>query len=110
LERGVFEASDLTIYHDINDGFHETPLAAARNRILPETIRSRHARESTWNLVYEGWLPSVHQGYLSFTNPHPRLQAAVEPPRDVQLLSAVATAFNQVCLEIHRRRTAYYWD
>jgi hypothetical protein len=71
-ERGVFEASDLTISHDINDGFHETPLAAARNRILAKTIRSRHARESTWNLVCEGWLPSVHQGYLSFTNLHPR--------------------------------------
>jgi hypothetical protein len=57
LERGVFEASDLTIYHDINDGFHETPLAAARNRILAETIRSRHPR-GIW---------SAKAGYLPFT-------------------------------------------
>lgn len=38
----MFEASDLTIYRDINDGFHETPLAAARNRILAEMIRICH--------------------------------------------------------------------
>src|SRR6516164_3106677 len=42
LERGSFEAGDLTIYRDINGDFHDTVLAAARNRMLGEMIRICH--------------------------------------------------------------------
>src|SRR3981189_810157 len=42
LERGSFEAGDLTIYRDINGDFHDTLLAAARNRMLAEMIRICH--------------------------------------------------------------------
>src|SRR5258705_6364002 len=42
LERGSFETGDLTIYRDINGDFHETLLAAARNRMLAEMIRICH--------------------------------------------------------------------
>src|SRR3982074_1910692 len=39
LERGSFEAGDLTLYRDINGDFHDTLLAAAPNRMLPQMIR-----------------------------------------------------------------------
>src|ERR1700734_1664150 len=39
LARGSFEAGDLTTYRDINGDFHDTLLAAARNRMLAEMIR-----------------------------------------------------------------------
>jgi GntR family transcriptional regulator of vanillate catabolism len=42
LERGAFEAGDLTRYRDINGDFHDTLLAAARNRMLAEMIRICH--------------------------------------------------------------------
>src|SRR5258708_6592236 len=42
LERGSFETGDLTIYRDINGDFHDTLLAAARNRMLAEMIRICH--------------------------------------------------------------------
>jgi GntR family transcriptional regulator of vanillate catabolism len=42
LERGFFETGDLTIYRDINGAFHDTLLAAARNRMLAEMIRICH--------------------------------------------------------------------
>jgi GntR family transcriptional regulator of vanillate catabolism len=42
LERGYFEAGDLTIYRSINGDFHDTLLAAARNRMLAEMIRICH--------------------------------------------------------------------
>jgi GntR family transcriptional regulator of vanillate catabolism len=42
LERGSFEAGDLTIYRDINGDFHDALLAAARNRMLSEMIRICH--------------------------------------------------------------------
>jgi GntR family transcriptional regulator, vanillate catabolism transcriptional regulator len=42
LERGAFEAGDLTSYRDINGDFHDTLLAAARNRMLSEMIRICH--------------------------------------------------------------------
>jgi GntR family transcriptional regulator of vanillate catabolism len=42
LERGSFEAGDLTLYRDINGDFHDTLLAAARNRMLAEMIRICH--------------------------------------------------------------------
>ena len=42
LERGSFEAGDLTIYRDINGDFHDALLAAARNRMLAEMIRICH--------------------------------------------------------------------
>src|SRR5579864_7313316 len=42
FERGSFEAGDLTIYRGINGDFHDTLLAAARNRMLSEMIRICH--------------------------------------------------------------------
>jgi GntR family transcriptional regulator of vanillate catabolism len=42
LARGSFEAGDLTTYRDINGDFHDTLLAAARNRMLAEMIRICH--------------------------------------------------------------------
>ncbi len=42
LERGAFEAGDRTIYRGINGDFHDTLLAAARNRMLSEMIRMCH--------------------------------------------------------------------
>jgi GntR family transcriptional regulator, vanillate catabolism transcriptional regulator len=42
LERGTFEPGDLTLYRDINGDFHDTLLAAARNRMLAEMIRICH--------------------------------------------------------------------
>ena len=42
LERGSFEAGDLTLYRDINGDFHDALLAAARNRMLSEMIRICH--------------------------------------------------------------------
>src|SRR5258708_15446758 len=42
LERGSFETGDLTIYRDINGDFHDTLLAAARNRMLAEMIPICH--------------------------------------------------------------------
>src|SRR3981189_489187 len=42
LERGSFEAGDLTTYRDINGDFHDTLLAAARNPMLAEMIRICH--------------------------------------------------------------------
>ncbi len=42
LERGAFEAGDLTVYRGINGDFHDTLLAAARNRMLGEMIRICH--------------------------------------------------------------------
>ena len=42
LQRGSFEAGDLTIYRGINGDFHDTMLAAARNRMLGEMIRICH--------------------------------------------------------------------
>jgi len=42
LERGSFEAGDLTIYRGINGDFHDALLAAARNRMLGEMIRICH--------------------------------------------------------------------
>jgi GntR family transcriptional regulator of vanillate catabolism len=42
LERGSFESGDLTIYREINGDFHDTLLAAARNRMLAEMIRICH--------------------------------------------------------------------
>src|SRR6202035_5501938 len=42
LERGSFETGDLTIYRGINGDFHDTLLAAARNRMLGEMIRICH--------------------------------------------------------------------
>src|ERR1700733_7258953 len=42
LERGSFEAGDLTLYRDINGDFHDGLLAAARNRMLSEMIRICH--------------------------------------------------------------------
>jgi GntR family transcriptional regulator, vanillate catabolism transcriptional regulator len=42
LERGSFETGDLTSYREINGDFHETLLAAARNRMLAEMIRICH--------------------------------------------------------------------
>src|ERR1700737_4975667 len=42
LERGSFEAGDLTVYRNINGDFHDTLLAAARNRMLAEMIRICH--------------------------------------------------------------------
>jgi GntR family transcriptional regulator of vanillate catabolism len=42
LERGSFAAGDLTIYRGINGDFHDTLLAAARNRMLGEMIRICH--------------------------------------------------------------------
>jgi DNA-binding GntR family transcriptional regulator len=51
LERGSFEAGDLTIYRGINGDFHDTELAASRNRMLSEMIRTchrvRHRRAAT---------------------------------------------------------------
>jgi GntR family transcriptional regulator, vanillate catabolism transcriptional regulator len=42
LERGSFESGDLTTYRGINGDFHDTLLAAARNRMLGEMIRICH--------------------------------------------------------------------
>jgi GntR family transcriptional regulator of vanillate catabolism len=42
LDRGSFEPGDLTRYRDINGDFHDTLLAAARNRMLAEMIRICH--------------------------------------------------------------------
>jgi GntR family transcriptional regulator of vanillate catabolism len=42
LERGSFETGDLTTYRGINGDFHDTLLAAARNRMLAEMIRICH--------------------------------------------------------------------
>ena len=42
LDRGAFEPGDLTLYRDINGDFHDTLLAAARNRMLAEMIRICH--------------------------------------------------------------------
>ena len=42
LERGSFEAGDLTLYRDINGDFHDALLTAARNRMLSEMIRICH--------------------------------------------------------------------
>src|ERR1700688_2207306 len=42
LERGSFETGDLAIYRDINGDFHDTLLAAARNRMHAVTIRICH--------------------------------------------------------------------
>jgi GntR family transcriptional regulator of vanillate catabolism len=42
LERGSFEAVDLTIYRGINGDFHDTLLAASRNRMLAEMVRICH--------------------------------------------------------------------
>jgi GntR family transcriptional regulator, vanillate catabolism transcriptional regulator len=42
LERGSFEAGDPTIYRGINGDFHDTALAASRNRLLSEMIRTCH--------------------------------------------------------------------
>jgi GntR family transcriptional regulator of vanillate catabolism len=42
LERGSFEAGDLTIYRGINGDFHDTLLGAGRNRMLAEMIRICH--------------------------------------------------------------------
>ena len=42
LERGSFESGDLTTYRGINGDFHDTLLAAARNRMLAEMIRICH--------------------------------------------------------------------
>jgi GntR family transcriptional regulator, vanillate catabolism transcriptional regulator len=42
LDRGAFEAGDLALYRDINGDFHDTLLAAARNRMLAEMIRICH--------------------------------------------------------------------
>ena len=42
LDRGSFEPGDLTLYRDINGDFHDTLLAAARNRMLAEMIRICH--------------------------------------------------------------------
>jgi GntR family transcriptional regulator of vanillate catabolism len=42
LERGSFETGDLTRYREINGDFHDTLLAAARNRMLAEMIRICH--------------------------------------------------------------------
>jgi GntR family transcriptional regulator of vanillate catabolism len=42
LERGSFEAGDLTLYRGINGNFHDTLLAASRNRMLAEMIRICH--------------------------------------------------------------------
>jgi len=42
LERGSFEASDLTTYRGINGDFHDTLLLAAHNRMLAEMIRICH--------------------------------------------------------------------
>ena len=42
LERGSFEPGDLTLYRNINGDFHDTLLAAARNRMLAEMIRICH--------------------------------------------------------------------
>jgi GntR family transcriptional regulator of vanillate catabolism len=42
LDHGSFEAGDLTRYRDINGDFHDTLLAAARNRMLAEMIRICH--------------------------------------------------------------------
>jgi len=42
LERGAFEPGDLTLYRNINGDFHDTLLAAARNRMLAEMIRICH--------------------------------------------------------------------
>ena len=42
LERGSFEAGDLTIYRGINGDFHDALLAAASNRMLGEMIRICH--------------------------------------------------------------------
>jgi GntR family transcriptional regulator of vanillate catabolism len=53
LERGSFEAGDLTIYRDINGDFHDAFLAAAGNRMLSEMIRICHhvPVSSTRNIV-----------------------------------------------------------
>jgi len=137
LERGTFEAGNLTIYRGINGDFHETLLAAVRNRVLAEMIRICHrvpvsssrnivafeyrdvrrphddhhriydaiaARkpwraavwmrehvagikasgagdESLWREVgHENSTWPVKASYVPFTNKHPGLQAAVEPP------------------------------
>src|SRR4030088_3396808 len=42
LERGSFEAGDLTLYREINGDFHDTLLAPAPNRKLAEMIRICH--------------------------------------------------------------------
>lgn len=42
LARGWFEAGDLTIYRGINGDFHDSLLAASRNRMLGEMIRTCH--------------------------------------------------------------------
>jgi GntR family transcriptional regulator of vanillate catabolism len=42
LARGSFEPGDLTLYRNINGDFHDTLLAAARNRMLAEMIRICH--------------------------------------------------------------------
>ncbi len=42
LSRGVFAEGDLLIYRGINGDFHDTLLAAARNRMLSEMIRICH--------------------------------------------------------------------
>src|ERR1700688_794706 len=42
LEHGSFEPGDLTLYREINGDFHDTLLAASRNRMLGEMIRICH--------------------------------------------------------------------
>ena len=42
LERGSFEAGDLTIYRGISGDFHDTVPATSRNRMLGEIIRTCH--------------------------------------------------------------------
>lgn len=42
LQRGSFEPGDLSTYRIINGNFHDTILAAARNRMLAEMIRICH--------------------------------------------------------------------
>jgi GntR family transcriptional regulator of vanillate catabolism len=42
LERGSFGPGDLAAYRSINGDFHDTLLAAARNRMLAEMIRICH--------------------------------------------------------------------
>lgn len=42
LERGSFETGDRSVYRGINGDFHDTLLAAARNRMLGEMIRICH--------------------------------------------------------------------
>jgi len=42
LKRGSFKAGDMSAYRGINGNFHDTILAAARNRMLGEMIRICH--------------------------------------------------------------------